>query len=354
MLNINDNKPIFVAPFNPLDVNMNKDVRAGTVITKVQAYDDDIDDVIQYSLKESVNKILFNIDSVSGEITAKENIASRRWPYSLTVIADDRGLPSKQGELDVNVLVIIDTSNLTISTALLRHGVNEGHQSVGMDITRFTLQSRSQESITYSIVGGNFGNKFCVDVSGRLVTVKELDHETKSEYNLKILVNDGNNSEISNIIITVNNIDDSRPYFPANELVTYTDEDSDRMKIWTANATDSDFMGITYGIVGVSRHVDRNSFEIYDNILMIKRKLDRELLNKHVLTIEAKDEGGHKTFCRLTVHVKDKNDNSPRFMSRSYVQRVSVNAPVGFIILNVKATDRDDEVNGEIRFVKDY
>uniref|UniRef100_T1HIZ1 CA domain-containing protein n=1 Tax=Rhodnius prolixus TaxID=13249 RepID=T1HIZ1_RHOPR len=52
--------------------------------------------------------------------------------------------------------------------------------------------------------------------------------------------------------------------------------------------------------------------------------------------------------CNLTVSVEDQNDNDPVFSQTMYSGRLSEDAPLGTLVLNVSAADRDQHLNARI------
>jgi hypothetical protein len=227
--------------------------------------------------------------------------------------------------------------------------VDEGPLIVGRDIVRFGITNAAEHDLTYSIIHGNYGKAFCVDVTGSLLTVRELDRESRRKYILSVSVNDGESSEISDVHIAVNDLDDHRPQFPRDVISISTDENTRAQKIWTLSADDKDLGNVTYGLIATSRQFYSNVFAMDRGTLMITGTLDHETAASHVLTIAAIDQASHKTFTRAVVLVRDKNDNAPRFVSSNYAQRIPLNAPKGYFILRTLATDKDSGVNGRIR-----
>lgn len=277
-------------------------------------------------------------------------------PYSFTVVAEDLGVPRKHSELEVHVRIRGARPSLKISGDELIGNVDEGSSGVGKDIMTFNLKNVGKHYLTYAIVKGNVDNVFCIDVTGSLYAARELDREHRANYILSVSADDGENSEISDVSINVNDINDNRPHFSNDVISIFTEENRHLQKIWTFAARDWDLgmnSNITYGIVGTSRQSSSNVFAMDHGILMITRVLDHEEAPRHMLTIVAKDQGlpSRKTFARAVVHVTDRNDNAPRFLSRHYVQRVLLNAPRGYLILRAMATDKDSGLNGKIKYV---
>ena len=105
-------------------------------------------------------------------------------------------------------------------------------------------------------------------------------------------------------------------------------------------------------------------------------QLDREAVSKYVLTISAKDNGrpSLEVRCNLTIIVLDDNDNSPTFLPNQYSDlkllntatdnfggnslipfskgtfstTISEDTPPDTSIMQVKATDPDQGINGKI------
>ncbi|CAB4016043.1 protocadherin Fat 3 [Paramuricea clavata] len=350
ILDINDNEPRFTILENPLVLNINTRVHPGSVITKILAHDADSAKTLIYTIKSSSSPVPFKIDSSSGVITARTSLQSRSWSYLFTVVAEDGGTARKRNELEIHVRILVGNSSLKIPRHQLVAKVNEGPLGVSRNILSFGIKNVAEHDLTYSIIKGNYGTAFCVDVTGSLYAVRELDRESRGNYILSVSVNDGESSEISDVHITVNDIDDHRPQFPDGEILIFTDENMQEQKIKRLSAEDSDLGNITYGIVGTSRQSYSNVFAMDHGIVMITRTLDREEAATHVLTIVATDQASHKTFARAVVLVRDKNDNSPRFLSRDYAQRIPLNAAQGYFILRTLATDKDSGLNGQISY----
>ena len=53
--------------------------------------------------------------------------------------------------------------------------------------------------------------------------------------------------------------------------------------------------------------------------VMLKARLDFELMRRFTLTVLAKDGGGEETTGRLRINVMDVNDNAPVFQKDSYM-----------------------------------
>ncbi|XP_041121028.1 protocadherin-7-like isoform X3 [Polyodon spathula] len=87
--------------------------------------------------------------------------------------------------------------------------------------------------------------------------------------------------------------------------------------------------------------------------LIIKGALDREQSDSYELTLRVRDGGepSRSSQAILRVLISDVNDNSPRFDKSIYEADLAENSSPGTPILQLKATDADVGVNGQIEYV---
>ncbi|XP_033889716.3 protocadherin-7-like isoform X2 [Acipenser ruthenus] len=87
--------------------------------------------------------------------------------------------------------------------------------------------------------------------------------------------------------------------------------------------------------------------------LIIKGALDREQSDSYELTLRVRDGGepSRSSQAILRVLISDVNDNSPRFDKSIYEADLAENSTPGTPILQLKATDADVGVNGQIEYV---
>ncbi|XP_051784212.1 protocadherin-7b isoform X5 [Erpetoichthys calabaricus] len=87
--------------------------------------------------------------------------------------------------------------------------------------------------------------------------------------------------------------------------------------------------------------------------LIVKGALDREQRDSYELTLRVRDGGdpARSSQAILRVLITDFNDNSPRFEKSVYEADLPENSSPGTPILQIKATDADVGVNGQIEYV---
>lgn len=96
---------------------------------------------------------------------------------------------------------------------------------------------------------------------------------------------------------------------------------------------------------------NRFSLDVHSGELSA-RPLDREAQSSYRLTVTASDGGSPplSSSCNFSVRVQDENDNPPVFREPSYRGRVREDTPLGSLVLNVSATDRDQGDNAKLSY----
>ncbi|XP_074408580.1 protocadherin gamma-A12-like [Zonotrichia albicollis] len=86
--------------------------------------------------------------------------------------------------------------------------------------------------------------------------------------------------------------------------------------------------------------------------LVLAKALDREEAAFHELVLRAMDGGdpARTGTARIRVTVLDANDNAPVFSQAEYTVRVPEDVPVGSVLVTVTATDRDEGLNGHVKY----
>lgn len=99
--------------------------------------------------------------------------------------------------------------------------------------------------------------------------------------------------------------------------------------------------------------VQRNSLnKVVDLRLVLTGELDRETKSSYRLVVTAEDSGtpprtGSTT---INIYVDDENDNQPVFEQSQYSAELGPDNPVGYSVLTVKATDKDEGPHARIKY----
>uniref|UniRef100_A0A667XXA1 Protocadherin 7a n=1 Tax=Myripristis murdjan TaxID=586833 RepID=A0A667XXA1_9TELE len=165
--------------------------------------------------------------------------------------------------------------------------------------------------------------------------------------------------------VVITDINDNTPSFPSPVLQLSVEENRPIGTLYLLpTATDRDF-----GRNGIDRYeliqdggVRSSVFELQvadtpdgekQPQLIVKGPLDREQRDSYELVLRVRDGGNppRSSQALLRVSITDVNDNSPRFERAVYEAEMAENAPPGTPVLQVRASDRDVGVNGQVEYV---
>uniref|UniRef100_A0A8C5NNU2 Cadherin related 23 n=1 Tax=Junco hyemalis TaxID=40217 RepID=A0A8C5NNU2_JUNHY len=154
--------------------------------------------------------------------------------------------------------------------------------------------------------------------------------------------------------------DENPTFFPAVYNVSLPEDVARDFKVVRLNCTDADIglnAELSYFITGGNQD-GKFSVGFRDGVVRTVVSLDRETVASYTLILEAIDNGptGNRRTGTATVYVTvlDVNDNRPIFLQSSYEVSVPEDIPAASSIVQVKATDADEGINGRVwyRIVK--
>ena len=94
---------------------------------------------------------------------------------------------------------------------------------------------------------------------------------------------------------------------------------------------------------------DKFSIDKSSGNISVNGRLDRENMSQVILGIQATD-GKFSTTAKLVIDLEDVNDNAPYFIKSLYSANVPENIPIGHLIINVTAQDKDSGSNGRVTY----
>ncbi|NWQ83283.1 PCDBD protein, partial [Columbina picui] len=160
--------------------------------------------------------------------------------------------------------------------------------------------------------------------------------------------------------VAVEDINDHAPVFPEEQVTVNIPEPGNpgsRFPLEGARDLDIGSNSIqAYSISPKNEYfsVSFGSHSDYEKYveLVLEKPLDREEQAEMGFNLIAMDGGSPPRSGTMEIHivVLDVNDNSPVFTQRAYVGKVFENAPEGFVVLRVVATDLDAGPNGDISY----
>lgn len=280
--------------------------------------------------------------------------------FDLIVRAEDNGEPKKSATARFSILVVAvpDESDHSpqIKTPNQHVEVTE-NDNAGFLVTLIHAIDEDDDKLWFDIIDGDERNEFYIGRdNGNILLAKKLDWETQNEYNLTISVTDGVHTVLTQLYVTVIDINDHRPEFTESTYKIDISENIDEgTEILHLHATDRDEDKKLFFSLHAAR--DPISLQLFrvDSVtgsITLAKKLDREMISEHVLIVIVKDQGtpAKRNYAKVIITVHDHNDHVPEFTSRIVEGKVYETAAMGSNVVQVYAVDRDIGDNARISY----
>ncbi|XP_017135093.1 fat-like cadherin-related tumor suppressor homolog [Drosophila miranda] len=276
--------------------------------------------------------------------------------YNLTLRAEDLGTPRRFSYKSVPILIKPERKNMPIFTQEVYEVSIPETAPINMPVIRLKVSDPElgKNSLVYlEIVGGNEGDEFRINPdSGMLYTAKQLDAEKKTFYTLTVSAIDqaniGSRTQSSaKVKINVQDMNDNDPIFEEmNRIITINENNLAGSFVAKLTAKDKDSGENSYISYSIA-NLNTVPFEIdhFSGVVRTTSLIDFETMKRNYeLIIRASDWGlpyRRQTEIKLSIVVKDINDNRPQFERVNCFGKVSKSAPIGTEIFVVSAIDFD-------------
>ena len=352
----------------------------------IVASDDDIGSYgsFFYSLIDSTNT--FSITDTSGIVTVRttanldfESINS----YTLTVVAEDFGRPSKSSsaELIINVADVNDNIpvfSLPSYTAVVCENIPFGTTILKVEAS--DRDSGSFGEIEYYITPTYV--PFSIEPNNGEITLKSyIDFETIQSISFNVsAIDGGRNSAMVPVIIQILNNNDIAPSFLRSYYQIILNENitlGSQLPLPSPLAVDADFCIIDQCLedgsartellaacegsdsnnndtelkFSILTSVDADFFSIdpQTGAISLAKLLDFENVTFHSITIEVRDQD-FMSFAVIMIYVNDTNDNAPTFLRMTYSTQINEEVNIGTSVIQIMAQDLDTAQNSNITF----
>ncbi|XP_054610682.1 protocadherin Fat 3 isoform X3 [Dunckerocampus dactyliophorus] len=360
VLDVNDNAPSFASLRYVASVYEN--AAPNTLLTRLQASDPDegLNRTVAYSLVDSANGY-FSIDPVSGVVVLQRTLdRESQDSYRLRVRASDQaGLQGALfSQVDLTVLVLDVNDNAPVFQRRDYAVTVPEDVAVGTEVLRVLATSADigpNAEITYRIRSGNELAKFSINrILGSISVADDLDFEVCKDYYLTVEAWDGGSPPLSAatmVTIELMDVNDNTPAFSQDVYNVLVGEDAPVGQSITkvlAEDLDSQVNGrITYSILKGDR---TNHFWIdpVTGLLKVNKRLDRELVSRYTLSVQAFDSGSPamSSTVSINVDIADVNDNPPIFTPPNSTAVVQLSQAAGSVLLKLSVSDKDSPRNG--------
>ncbi|XP_060751291.1 protocadherin alpha-2-like [Tachysurus vachellii] len=375
VLDINDNYPVFTNSLYKVRVHENTPF--GTKILTVSASDADEGNngEVQYAfVTDARNTALdsFSINSLSGDITVKDNIDyEASTAIELRIQAQDKGQPPRMSRCKVLIEVVDVNDNAPeISVTLLMSSVSEDIKP-GTDVALITVSDKDSGTngkVNCKLLAPSpFKLQLSYKNSYALVVNEALDRERVSQYNVTVVANDEGTPSLSSsnvITVHVSDVNDNAPLFTAPVINISVKENSPVGGLMTSlTARDLDVGEnaiVSYSLSDTesSRVSNLMNINSHTGELYSLKSFDYEETKRLQFKVQATDSGVPPLSSNVTVNVfiLDENDNSPVFLP-PYSEPGSVNsenipysAEAGYFVAKVRAVDADSGYNALLSY----
>uniref|UniRef100_A0A1A8G0A5 Protocadherin 15b n=2 Tax=Nothobranchius korthausae TaxID=1143690 RepID=A0A1A8G0A5_9TELE len=169
----------------------------GTIVTTVMANDSDPAGtpagLVRYKVDQDnhpYSTSIFDVADVSGQVVTKVNLNEEpNLKFRLVVVAYDHGEPVKENTTLVEITVLQPSVIPVFTQEEYRFPPVSEEAAVGT-LVGVIMAAAVNQTIVYSIVGGNGGDVFSLnEITGEIFTASLLDYETVPKYVLKVEAN---------------------------------------------------------------------------------------------------------------------------------------------------------------------
>uniref|UniRef100_A0A3P9H2T4 Si:dkey-22o22.2 n=1 Tax=Oryzias latipes TaxID=8090 RepID=A0A3P9H2T4_ORYLA len=371
---VNDNAPAFAQPVYEVSVEEDKEV--GFILITVTANDEDegANAKLRYQITSGNTMGTFDVEPEVGTIFVAQPLDyEMEQRYELRLVASD-------GKWENETHVLVHVVNRNDEAPVFSQ--TEYHAAVTEELTQLPVfilevsatdpdQEADQTALRYSLHGQGAGGEFTIDEhTGRIYAQRRLDREERPAWRFLVLATDEGGAGLTgfaDVLLEVRDINDNAPFFPCPALeidgcfVGQVAENSPAdTSIMEMRATDLDDPNegrnamLTYSIIkNIHNEINLNLFSINTTtgtINTVLSSLDREVQEKYMVVVEARDGGGLSGTGTATIMVLDVNDHPPIFTERVYSAKVTEDLEVNSEILVVSATDGDRGENAVVTF----
>ncbi|XP_072256735.1 protocadherin gamma-C5-like isoform X22 [Pyxicephalus adspersus] len=220
-----------------------------------------------------------------------------------------------------------------------------------------------------SLGSGGSSRFFAIDYRTGTLTIEErIDRESlcglSSSCLLHLEIVAENPSELFNLEIEVEDVNDNSPIFLINDQILKITElvtsPGVHFPLQIAQDLDISTNGVRQYKLNPNPYFSLFQTSRNDGMLIaelvLEKTLDREELSEHTLYLTAIDGGEppRSGSTEINVIVLDINDNAPVFDQPRYKTNVMENVPLGTVIIKPNATDLDEGANGEMVYSFDH
>ncbi|XP_028299147.1 protocadherin-20 [Gouania willdenowi] len=360
---VNDNCPQYTEPH--INVILHGNTTTGEHVARLHAIDPDLDDnaQISYAYSERVPRdarSLFHLDKMTGVIKLAGKIdRGTATFYKLTVLAHGPGCIPAVATVNINILKVITGPPSVIARYIApeKEGVVTLKESepAFSPVAFFTVKNLDTNQRADCHLEGSgpfrlvpyqlFQNEYLLE------TTEPLDFERTQEYELIVVAKNTQGLVLKTFLkVQVLDENDNAPVFQQSLVeITVEENNPPNSFLIQLQASDQDSEGrgeVIYLLGGDAPGIF--VVEQVTGVLTVATSLDREEQETYRFIVRAVDQGipRKESIATVVITVKDRNDNTPRFINKDFTFFVPENFPEYGEIGVLSVTDADSGENG--------
>jgi hypothetical protein len=195
------------------------------------------------------------------------------------------------------------------------------------------------------------GTAFSIDSeTGEVTLLADPDFESASEFSFSVMATDaaGNTSELQDVTLSINNLDEVAPVITSADSVAAIDENSGAGQVvYTATADDSADVsgGVTFSLGEASDAA--LSIDSASGAVTLNTDSDHEVQNQYTFAVVATDAAGNQSDEKsITLSINNLDDTAPTITSGATATAIDENSGAEQVIYTATADDSSDVSDG--------
>lgn len=349
--------PIFDKRFYGISVR--EDIPVSTPILKINAVSPEGQNII-YTIVNWDPSLQFDIGFESGVISVIYPLDYESTPYYKLIVRSTDMFTGATSEVDVNIDLLDVNDNAPVFEKTSYTVTLAENSMTGTGVVQLLATDNESENCTirYEILSDalNYTDYFEIDsASGLIVTVNLLDYELTQRYSFIVRATDnGSPAQSSEVTVTVlvNDTNDNPPSFNQPLYEAFVNELAPRGHFVTcvqaSDADISDFDKLRYRILSGD---DRMNFlmDPKTGVISLSHQHLPRMQQTYMLSVSASD-GVFTSTAQVNIRILGANLYNPVFSQRFYLAEIQENVPIGAKVIQVRATDEDSALFGQIMY----
>lgn len=383
IVDVNDHTPVF--DHTSYETSLLETTKLNSRFFALSASDNDLGDNgrISYEIIEGNSDRMFGVFPDGYLFVRAPLDREERDYYALTVSCSDSGVPSRSSVVPVVIHVIDENDNapqFTNSTFTFHIPENSPADTFVGKLTAVDRDIGRNAELSFSVL--SLSQDFKIDKhNGFIKTLRPFDREAlvrnfrsidlsgdevrnissggSNFIYMEAIVSDNGTPPLHDKVkvkVVVTDVNDNAPEFlRAPYQATISEEAPEGTHIMHVFTQDVDegLNGDVYYTISSGNEGCHFSLDSATGQLTLSRRLDRESLDIHHLTVIAWDAAPKQPLSStayITIIVLDDNDNSPEFTQSSSEISVLETSRIGTELMRFRASDADQGVNSQVVF----